>query len=188
MTAISILFTAGGYHATPWGRHVNEGAVEWPPSPWRLMRALIASWKMTMPEVSEQRMQRLISALSSPPDFGLPPATVAHTRHYMPLYGTTASKTMVLDAYVVLPRKEPVLVMWKEDLPPEDERLLGRLLANLPYFGRAESWCQAGLADEGEPDCLWMGPGRVIPEECEPVRVLAPARGVTLEHLMVDTG
>ena len=30
MTTIELTFPAGRYHATPWGRHVNEGAVEWP--------------------------------------------------------------------------------------------------------------------------------------------------------------
>ena len=44
MLAIRFLFPAGRYHATPWGRHVNEADVEWPPSPWRLLRALIATW------------------------------------------------------------------------------------------------------------------------------------------------
>ena len=28
-TAISLSFPWGRYHATPWGRHVNEAAVEW---------------------------------------------------------------------------------------------------------------------------------------------------------------
>ncbi len=41
MIVLELRFPAGRFHATPWGRHVNEGAVEWPPSPWRLMRALI---------------------------------------------------------------------------------------------------------------------------------------------------
>lgn len=44
MLAISFRFPAGFYHATPWGRHVNEGEVEWPPSPWRVLRALQATW------------------------------------------------------------------------------------------------------------------------------------------------
>ncbi len=35
---IKLTFPAGRYHATPWGRHVNEGVAEWPPSPWRLLR------------------------------------------------------------------------------------------------------------------------------------------------------
>jgi CRISPR-associated protein Csb2 len=45
MLALAIRFPAGRFHATPWGRHVNEGAAEWPPSPWRLLRALVATWK-----------------------------------------------------------------------------------------------------------------------------------------------
>lgn len=50
MIAISLTFPAGRYHATPWDRHVNEGAVEWPPSPWRLLRSLVAVWKRTLPD------------------------------------------------------------------------------------------------------------------------------------------
>ena len=32
MVAIEFRFLNRRYHATPWGHHVNEGAVEWPPS------------------------------------------------------------------------------------------------------------------------------------------------------------
>jgi len=42
MLALSFTFPGGRYHATPWGRHVNEADLEWPPSPWRIVRALIA--------------------------------------------------------------------------------------------------------------------------------------------------
>jgi CRISPR-associated protein Csb2 len=31
MPVIDLYFPASRLHATPWGRHVNEGAVEWPP-------------------------------------------------------------------------------------------------------------------------------------------------------------
>jgi len=34
-TMLVLTFPWGRYHANPWGRHVNEGAVELPPSPWR---------------------------------------------------------------------------------------------------------------------------------------------------------
>ena len=27
---LKLTFPSGRYHATPWGRHVNEGAPEWP--------------------------------------------------------------------------------------------------------------------------------------------------------------
>ena len=42
MPTLQLRFPGGRYHATPWGHHVNEGLIEWPPSPWRLLRALIA--------------------------------------------------------------------------------------------------------------------------------------------------
>ena len=48
-TTIAIRFPLGRYHATPWDRSVNEGAVEWPPSPWRLLRALVASYRNFAP-------------------------------------------------------------------------------------------------------------------------------------------
>lgn len=31
--AVEFRFPARRYHATPWGNHVNEGLIEWPPSP-----------------------------------------------------------------------------------------------------------------------------------------------------------
>src|SRR5437588_8022303 len=82
---LKLTFPAGRYHATPWGRHVNEGVPEWPPSPWRLLRALVAVWKRTCPEVAEESVRRVLEALVSPPRFRLPAFRVAHTRHYMPL-------------------------------------------------------------------------------------------------------
>jgi CRISPR-associated protein Csb2 len=42
MIALCLCFPAGRYHATPWGRHVNEAALAWPPEPVRILRALIA--------------------------------------------------------------------------------------------------------------------------------------------------
>jgi hypothetical protein len=39
---ISIRFLNGRAHLHPWQTHHSEGRVEWPPSPWRLLRALVA--------------------------------------------------------------------------------------------------------------------------------------------------
>jgi|GEM_PF-2746837 len=39
---ISIRFLTGRAHLHPWQTHHGEGRVEWPPSPWRLLRALVA--------------------------------------------------------------------------------------------------------------------------------------------------
>src|SRR5438445_4158531 len=82
---IRLRFPGGQYHATSWGRHVNEGVPEWPPSPWRLLRALVAVWRRTCPNISETQVRRILERLAHPPQFRLPPHNVAHTRHYVPL-------------------------------------------------------------------------------------------------------
>lgn len=40
--AISIRFLTGRAHLHPWQSHHSEGRVEWPPSQWRLLRAIVA--------------------------------------------------------------------------------------------------------------------------------------------------
>src|SRR4051812_4852413 len=104
---LKLTFPAGRYHATPWGRHVNEGVPEWPPSPWRLLRALIAVWRRTCTELPEEQVRRVLVPLLSPPCFHLPASRVAHSRHYMPWEkkGPT-DRTLVFDTFVAIGRNE----------------------------------------------------------------------------------
>jgi CRISPR-associated protein Csb2 len=39
---ISIRFLTGRAHLHPWQTHHSEGRVDWPPSPWRVLRAIVA--------------------------------------------------------------------------------------------------------------------------------------------------
>ena len=170
-------FLAGRYHATPWGHHVNEGLVEWPPSPWRILRALLATGytKLGWRQVPDD-MRRLAEALSArEPTYCLPPATNSHTRHYMPVRGWKAGiqkTSMVIDAFII--PAGPLGVEWPAVLRPSERELLSHLLSRLSYLGRAESRVAARLASEVEhlPDSI------VSTTACtgddEPVRLLAP--------------
>src|SRR5581483_4973224 len=121
-------------HATPWGAHVNEGAVEWPPSPWRLLRALMAvgfakrGWTggtPGIPALARSLLERLAGVM---PHFRLPDGTVAHSRHYLPFTEGTAEKTTkVIDAFFRLSGDQPAHVHWPLVLPAEE----GALLADL---------------------------------------------------------
>src|SRR5829696_8518927 len=104
---IALRFCSGKFHVTPWGHHVNEGLPEWPPSPWRLLRALVAVWKRKLSGQPQHLVERILTALASqPPSFHLPSATLGHTRHYVPLGTADANKrAMVFDAFVVLDPK-----------------------------------------------------------------------------------
>src|ERR1041385_4080909 len=84
MPIVELRFPTGRLHATPWGRHVNEGAVEWPPSPYRLMRGLYDAWKRKNAEVPDEAMESLFRALAmEAPSYSLPLATASHTRSYL---------------------------------------------------------------------------------------------------------
>ena len=146
---IKLNFLAGRYHATPWGRHVNEGVPEWPPSPWRLLRALVAVWKRTCPDLAEAHVKRLLSALVAPPLFHLPPHRVAHTRHYMPWEKKGPSdRTLVFDTFTSIDRREDLLIHWPDvNFNSDDRDAIAKLLGNLTFLGRAEGWIHAELTD-----------------------------------------
>lgn len=152
MIAISVRFLAGRYHATPWGRHVNEAAPEWPPSPWRLLRALVATWKRKLAELTIGDVEPVLRLLANPPQFVLPPAALGHSRHYMPWFKKGPDdRTLVFDAFVVLDPSTSVTVVWPDvELGEGQSRILNRLLENLGFLGRAESWCDTQLLSSVE--------------------------------------
>jgi CRISPR-associated protein Csb2 len=192
MLCINMKFSAGRFHATPWGRHVNEAAVEWPPSPWRMLRALVSVWKHTLEDrIPESRLVSLLSAISAPPLYDLPPATLGHSRHYMSLNKLDRDKTsLIFDAFIVVGRDIPLMFAWPDvELDPQARSDLEALLRNMNYFGRSESWCEASMADRAgfTPNCVpevsWDGPAT----DRDPVNVLAPILPLNFKQLISET-
>jgi CRISPR-associated protein Csb2 len=153
MIGITLSFPLGRFHATPWERHVNEGAPEWPPSPWRFLRALVATWKRKLNDkLSQSDFEVLVHALVAPPLFVLPSASAGHTRHYMPWFKKgPEDKTLVIDTFVSLHRDARVVMLWPNAALSSLQRdRLELLLTHLNFFGRAEAWCGASLLDESQ--------------------------------------
>ncbi|WP_436664176.1 type I-G CRISPR-associated protein Csb2 [Alicyclobacillus acidoterrestris] len=157
MIAIEFRFTAGQYHATPWGRHVNEGDVEWPPTPWRVLRALIAVWyqRADTQRYPKETLASLIETLAEHlPVYQLPPAVHTHTRHYLPTkYRDT---TLVHDAFARVSSSDKLVMAWPElTLDGDMLALIRHLVEKLTYLGRAESWVAAQLLTDwdGTPNC-----------------------------------
>ena len=173
MPTLKVRFPGGRYHATPWGHHVNEGLIEWPPSPWRLLRALIASgfssqqWT-EIPPLAHQLIGKLAEVL---PSFRLPEASAAHSRHFMPV-GVLAKgreqTTLVFDTWANIGDGH-LLIHWPCELNDDETSLLSQLATALGYLGRSESWVEAkliaddpGLAFNAEPhrDGMMAKPGQ----------------------------
>lgn len=151
-TIVQIRFPWGRYHATAWGHHPNEGRLDWPPAPWRLLRALYANWRNRHPELPTETVHGLLQRLAVPPEYRVPDGKVAHTRHYMP-DGVFAHKKITegtdktLDTFVSFDPATHLYVCWPVELAPSQRDALSQITADLPYLGRAESVCEAHLLD-----------------------------------------
>src|SRR6266571_6875121 len=200
-------FPLGRFHATRWKQNPFEDPYgEWPPSPWRLLRALAARWFQYAREtgdVDEHRRDELLGDLaSSLPSFVLPALTWRGPafKQYHPTGVEWTDKsanaagykkpqtTLVEDHYRALPADEPVYWIWDQlDLGASQMELLDHLLRRVLYFGRAESFCRLRLVErtpEGErPNCYLTerGSDNMVP-------VLAPIPDkLSIETLLATT-
>ena len=189
MVGLAVEFDLGRYHATAWGAHVNEATVEWPPSPWRLLRALYAVGRTNVQlEASREDLERALTALAraGAPSFELPVSATGHTRHYVPLVGhspTSQDKTsLIIDAFRVLDPAHELRVWWDVELDEAARSAVDAAAAAVGYLGRSESVCTMRLLREpcctdrdavpaaGEMSAEW--------EHAERVELLAVAEGV----------
>lgn len=183
MPTVLLNFPGRRYHATPWGHHVNEGQIEWPPSPWRLLRALLATgyaklhWPGERPPPLARALFEKLASVA--PSYRLPEAVGSHSRHYMPLARFKNGRedtTLVFDTWAQI--DEGVLgIRWDIPLSREEHELLADLARELGYLGRSESWVEATLAeDDSTPGFdVRVGEARQCPGPgWEQVALLAP--------------
>lgn len=190
-TTLVLSFPWGRYHATPWGRHVNEGGVELPPSPWRLLRALYAVWRTRAPELDGEVVHALLARLAEPPVFHIPRHGVSHTRHYDPdaahRWGKP-STDRTLDAFAVFERDADLAAIWPFELPGDQHAALQRLAASIPYFGRADSLCSGsvstGWAPGGHETWVPADVAESVPRDREVTAVLAATLPLDVETLL----
>jgi CRISPR-associated protein Csb2 len=172
--SISIRFLTGRAHLHHWHAHHSDGKVDWPPSPWRLLRALVAAagtGLTSLPEPLDEtiadtegdalqvsRLARVLAMLAESPRIWLPRTGGGHTRQFLPKeFKSTGSA--VFDSFATVSKDTPIVFEWPElELAAADERFtdLQTMLRRLTYFGRAESWCdatvQSGLPSEIKPE------------------------------------
>lgn len=198
-------FPLGRYHATPWRQSVFEDRRdEWPPSPWRLLRALAARWFQYSRETSD-RDPSLVAALlesisAELPIFCLPCRGVRGLaiRQYQPTgelawsdHETSTGvrcpkRTLVPDQFSVTGQR-PVYWIWPNvDLDDHQRSLLDALLRRTLYFGRAESHCLMSLTDEApSANCLPCEPSEA--EGRAPVLAADSRVPLRLDALLADT-
>lgn len=201
-------FPLGRFHATPWRANpFDDPYGEWPPSPWRLVRAIVARWYQWARETGEsdtESLERLIAAFcKSKVSFFLPVEARRGraVRHYQPVdfswkpkenkKGTIPQErdygsTLVQDNYWSVPPASPVWWFldgdeWSDDLLD----VLDRCLERIVYFGRAETLTE--LRRCAQPDlkrnCELAG----VQQSRNDVPVLVPLPGASLAQIQCIT-
>jgi CRISPR-associated protein Csb2 len=170
-------FPLGRFHATPWRVNpFDDPHGEWPPSPWRLVRAVTARWyqwaRVATEEPDFQQLDELITALcSSSYGFHLPVHARAGKplRQYFPQeFGwnpkekkkagaRSYSTSLAQDNYWCVAPDE--VVWWFLETDKWNEPLadiLDRCLERITYFGRAESFTRLRRSSENapKPNCM----------------------------------
>ena len=195
-------FPTGRFHATPWTKKPYDAVVEWPPSPWRLVRAVVARWhqlRREQPDLEEASLEELVGLLcASDYAWRLPDAVgQGALLHYQPAdfkkVPEAASKpgmfltkkTKVRDNFRILPDGAKVFwIITNEGWTTSMRGLLQACLRRVTYFGRAESLTEFKIATAPP-----MG------EECRPrlerktgdVEVLMPNKDATLAEILATT-
>jgi CRISPR-associated protein Csb2 len=153
-TVIEVDLLSGRYHAHLWGEaQFGMAGPEWPPSPWRLLRALASSWCCARPHPSsEGDRDRLLETLgrTSAPEIWLPRAAFRELRYYQPVRLGASDRVLHHD-YFAVPEGGRFWFRFNTSLEPDQRGLLARLLERIRYFGRSESRARLRLVDRDEP-------------------------------------
>lgn len=186
-TVLRLEFPWGRYHATPWGRNVNEGVPEWPPSPWRVLRALFAAWKLRCAHLEAEDVGAALGQLAGAPTIHVPAMKPAHLRHYMPKIAHRSigrpSTTMTFDSFAVMQPDRPVFIEWEDEVTATARTALGQMTDAMSYLGRSESICDAALVSRVEKQELvsWQP---VDPDEPADAEILCARQPLELGDLI----
>lgn len=176
------IFPLGRFHATPWRVNpFDDSYGEWPPSPWRLVRGVVARWYQWWreePQRADGWLDPLIQALcTSSYEFHLPVNAQRGSpfRQYFPVeFGwnpkekkkaavRSYSTSLAQDNYVCLRADVDGAIWWFLDGGQWNENLaeaLNECLKRMTYFGRAEAFTRIAVernpTKAPAPNCTLM--------------------------------
>lgn len=158
MIHLKIEFHTNQYQACAWGNHHSEGVIDWPPSPWRILRALVAgAYNVNLKESYRPTLKKLLHKLARVlPEYHLPPVTYIQHRSARPQVDANTArvkpgKVLYSAGLLMSSSQNLAYVRWSLALSEVEELVLSLCLAGITYFGRKESVATLSLVAES-PD------------------------------------
>lgn len=155
MIVIKIKFEANRYNATPWQNNVNENIPEWPPSIYRLYRAIIDSWKRkyinSKDKIAKDNIMKIFEILTHVnPYYKIPEYTQSYTVSYMNVKTNTnlskSDSALIYNPFIYI--KDCLYIVFNVDIDNESREILNKVLSGINFLGRSESWVSISLTDE----------------------------------------
>jgi CRISPR-associated protein Csb2 len=154
MLHLKIHFHTNQYQACAWGNHHSEGVIDWPPAPWRLLRAIVAgAYNVNLLEKYQPTLRALLHKLASVlPSYTLPPTTYIQHRSPRPQVNIKTAKvgpgkTLYSAGLLMSSTQNEIYVHWTVTLSETEELVLSLCLSGLTYFGRKESAATFSLVE-----------------------------------------
>lgn len=164
---------------------MREAAVEWGPSPYRLIRALIDTKFRKIPDMDGEKLETILTKLSSSlPVFHLPKASYSYLDIFKNVnkFGEPERKEEMFDAFVVVDPSDALYMKWDVPSLTEDEKVcLSELLDKINFFGRSESWVKMELSDPPK-DTEWNSYPSTLLHDSENTEVIKVATPVPREE------
>lgn len=181
---LSISLVTNLYGANPWNTAHIEGKVEYPPSPWRVLRSMLAGYYLC-PEPPSALVSALYKLSQVHPNFYLPATTYTQHRYYRK--DQTNDENLYKGGRKVI---EPALRFHPEDnaiwvsfpgvaLSLEEEAAIVQVLPYCRYLGRSEYLADWQLAEPEQ-----MPEANATPRSDGTTLVLSPVGGQTPDELI----
>lgn len=182
--AIAISLVSNLYGANPWNTAHIEGKVEYPPSPWRILRSILAGFYLCQgkPIALNSALYKLSQVH---PEFYLPATTYTQHRYYRKDQTNDANlykggRKVIEPALRFHPEDNTIWVRFPNVIfSPEEQTAIVQVLPYCRYLGRSEYLADWRLKDSGQ-----MPAPNATPDATGTILVLSPTVGQTPDELI----
>ncbi|MEM1279260.1 MAG: type I-U CRISPR-associated protein Csb2 [Cyanobacteria bacterium P01_H01_bin.152] len=166
MIHIQVDFHTNQYQACAWGNHHSEGVIDWPPAPWRLLRAIAAgSYNVHLAAKHLPTLKQLLHKLAAAlPSYTLPPTTYIQHRSPRPQINNKTvkvgpGKTLYSAGLLMSQEANKLFIHWPVTLSETEELVLQLCLSGLTYLGRREAAATLTLVEQAPSPNAEVDPG-----------------------------
>ncbi|AFZ44074.1 hypothetical protein PCC7418_1906 [Halothece sp. PCC 7418] len=153
---IAIHLLLNQYQANAWHHAHCEGLIDWPPAPWRILRAIVAgSYNVHLPKKHQATLKGLLHKMAQvEPEYYLPQATYIQHRSPRPQMKSgkppeiKPGKTLYAAGLLLDEEDSTLFIRYPFELSETEDLVLRLIFNGLTYLGRKEAAAQWEIVEE----------------------------------------